>query len=203
MASAFFGEENVPTEALSVGLKAILDAREILFVATGEHKSAVVRRVVESKPDASVAASHVQSHPYANLYTDAAAASELTREKMPWLVVRDLKWDARLAKRAIIWLSSVAEKALLRLEPADFRTYGLHGLLHAFSDTDALCLRVFEDLRSSILYPDDLPSNERAILFSPHPDDECHLNGWHAGQAGAEWERGAGGLHDQWKRSCL
>ncbi len=172
VASTFYGEENVPAEALTVGLKSILDASQILFVATGEHKSRIIRRVVEAKPDASVAASQVQSHSHANLYADAAAASELTREKLPWLVVRDLRWDMRLAKRAVIWLSGAAEKALLRLEPADFRRYGLHGLLHAFPDTDALCLRVFEGLRSSILYPDDLPGGERAILFSPHPDDD-------------------------------
>ena len=172
VASVFFGEENVPTEALTVGMKSILDSREILFVATGEHKSAIVRRVVEEQPDGAVAASHVQSHTCARLYADATAASELTREKTPWLVVRDVKWDARLAKRAIIWLSGITQKALLVLEAADFRAHGLHGLLHAFPDIDALCLRVFEELRSSILYPEDLPSGERVILFSPHPDDD-------------------------------
>lgn len=172
VASAFYGEENVPLEALTVGVRTILEAKEILFIATGEHKSSIVRRVVEDPRDNDVVASHVQTHPNAALYADAAAAWQLTRERTPWLVVRDLKWDLQLARRAVIWLSGAVGKALLRLEAADFHANRLHGLLHAFPDIEALCLRVFEDLRKSICYLDGLPKKERAILFSPHPDDD-------------------------------
>ena len=170
--SAFFGEEHVPLEALTVGVRTILEAREILFIATGEHKSGIIRRVVEGKQDNKVVATHVQAHSNAALYVDTAAASELTREKTPWLVVRDLSWDLQLAKQAIVWLSNSVDKAVLRLEAEDFHANRLHGLLHAFPDIDALCLRIFEDLRRSIVYPDGLPKKERAILFSPHPDDD-------------------------------
>src|SRR4029079_6530572 len=41
-AAAFFGEENVPREALTMGVATILEAREILILATGEHKAAIV-----------------------------------------------------------------------------------------------------------------------------------------------------------------
>ena len=46
-ASDFFSEENVPTQALTMGLGTILDARKILLVALGEHKATIVREAVE------------------------------------------------------------------------------------------------------------------------------------------------------------
>jgi glucosamine-6-phosphate deaminase len=46
-ASDFFGTENVPVEALTMGVATILEAREIALLATGEHKAAIVKRSVE------------------------------------------------------------------------------------------------------------------------------------------------------------
>ena len=57
----FFGEENVPREAITMGVATILDAREILILATGEHKSAIVHRAVEGEIDHEIAATFLQS----------------------------------------------------------------------------------------------------------------------------------------------
>src|SRR6266508_2061926 len=38
-AAEFFGEDNVPREAITMGVATILEAREILILATGEHKA--------------------------------------------------------------------------------------------------------------------------------------------------------------------
>ena len=46
-AADLLGEDNVPREALTMGVASILDAREIAILATGEHKSAIVRRAVD------------------------------------------------------------------------------------------------------------------------------------------------------------
>src|SRR5690606_33048063 len=43
-AADFFGEDNVPREAITMGVATILEAREIAILATGEHKAAIVRR---------------------------------------------------------------------------------------------------------------------------------------------------------------
>src|ERR1700693_5450690 len=43
-AGDFFGEENVPTDAITMGVATIMEAREIALVATGEHKAAIIRR---------------------------------------------------------------------------------------------------------------------------------------------------------------
>src|SRR6476469_849873 len=60
-AADFFGEENVPREALTMGVASILEAREILILATGEHKAAIVRRAVEGEVDHEVAATFLQN----------------------------------------------------------------------------------------------------------------------------------------------
>src|SRR5690606_5616012 len=85
-AADFFGEENVPLEAITMGVATILEAREIALVATGEHKAVIVRRSVEGPVDSDVAATYLQRHPAATFYLDAAAAAELTRVKTPWVV---------------------------------------------------------------------------------------------------------------------
>jgi len=50
-AGDFFGEPYVPREALTMGIATILEAREIVLLATGEHKAAIVRRAVEGAVD--------------------------------------------------------------------------------------------------------------------------------------------------------
>ncbi len=170
-ASDFFGEENVPRHAITMGIGTILEAREIILMATGEHKAPVVRWAVEDPPDRQVPASFLQTHLNAAFYLDRAAASELTREKTPWLV-REVVWDKQMAKRAIIWLSEKLGKAILKLEAADFYRNHLHSLVHAYPDVDALCLEIFEDLRQRVIYPHQLFKHQRVIVFSPHPDDD-------------------------------
>src|SRR5947208_11441937 len=55
-AADFFGEDNVPREAITMGVATILQAREIALIATGEHKADVVQRAVEGEPSPDVAA---------------------------------------------------------------------------------------------------------------------------------------------------
>src|SRR5204862_603764 len=50
-AADFYGEDNVPTEAITMGVATIMEAREIALVATGEHKAAIISRAVEGEPD--------------------------------------------------------------------------------------------------------------------------------------------------------
>src|SRR6266567_220697 len=42
-AGDFFGEDNVPTEAVTMGVATIMEAKEIALVATGEHKAAIIK----------------------------------------------------------------------------------------------------------------------------------------------------------------
>ena len=165
-ASDFFEERYVPRQAITMGVGTILDARELILIATGEHKAPIVRRAVEGDPAPQVPATYLQLHPNAVVYADQAAASELTRVKTPWLV-RRVDWDAGAAKRAVIWLSRKVGKAILRLDEGDFHRHGLHSLANVRGGVDALCRRVFEDLRQRVVYADQLPRDARVVVFSP------------------------------------
>src|SRR5204863_5031514 len=101
-AADFFGEEYVPREAVTMGVATILDAREIAIIATGEHKSAIVKRAVEGDIDVEVAATFLQRHPNTTFYVDRAAGAELTRIKTPWLI-DEVHWTQDLIVRAVIW----------------------------------------------------------------------------------------------------
>jgi glucosamine-6-phosphate deaminase len=170
-ASDFFGDENVPRTAITMGVGTILDAREVILMATGEHKAPIVRRAVEEEPTRDVTASYLQHHRNAAFYVDRASAGELTRVKTPWLVM-PVEWTLPLAKRAVIWLSETLDKAILRLDAGDFFRHHLADLAHAYGSVDALTEQVFEDLRRRIADREHLPRGERIILFSPHPDDD-------------------------------
>src|SRR6266513_2203068 len=91
-AADFFGEDNVPTEAITMGVASIMEAKVIALVATGEHKAAIIKRAVEGEPDPDVAATYLQQHPNAVFYVDLAAAADLTRIRTPW-VVGEVKWN--------------------------------------------------------------------------------------------------------------
>jgi glucosamine-6-phosphate deaminase len=170
-ASDFFGEENVPQEAITMGVGTILDADEIMLLATGEHKAPIIREAVEKEPNSEVTATYLQEHGDATFYVDRAAAGNLTREQTPW-IVREVDWNAETAKRAVIWLCEKLGKSILQLEKKDFHRNHLHGLTQAFPDVDDLCSTIFDDLRRRVSYPGDLFRNERVIVFSPHPDDD-------------------------------
>ncbi|MEX0599769.1 MAG: 6-phosphogluconolactonase, partial [Rhodothermales bacterium] len=170
-ASDFFGEENVPRQALTMGVGTILEAREIILLATGEHKAPILRRAVEEEPNRRVTASYLQHHRNATIYADRSAASELTREKTPWLV-KHVEWTPMMGKRAVIWLSEKLGKAILTLEESDFYRNNLHELVYAYDHIDNLCRTVFEDLRQRVTYRDSLIKGEKVIVFSPHPDDD-------------------------------
>jgi len=167
----FFGEENVPREALTMGVATILEAREILILATGEHKAAIVRRAVEGDVDYEVAATFLQEHPKTTFYLDRAAAAALTREATPWLLGA-VEWAPGLVVRAVVWLSHQAGKAILKLTQRDYAEHRLSSLVAQFGTPGALNGLVFNALGAKIRGRSKLPRDQRVICFSPHPDDD-------------------------------
>ncbi len=170
-ASDFFGEENVPLEALTMGVDTILSAREIALIATGEHKAAVIRRAVEGEVHPDVAATYLQEHPDTTIYLDRAAAAELTRVATPWLV-GEVHWTPVLETEAVIWLSGRVGKSILRLGTKDYRDNHLSALVARSGTAGALNGRVFNTLIAKIRGRSKLPRGQRILVFSPHPDDD-------------------------------
>jgi glucosamine-6-phosphate deaminase len=170
-AADFFGEENVPREALTMGVATILEAREILILATGEHKAAIVRRAVEGDVDYEVAATFLQRHPNTTFYIDRPAAAALTREATPWLL-GGVTWTPELTVRAVVWLSQQAGKAILKLTQRDYAEHRLSALVAQHGSPGALNGLVFNALGAKIRGRSKLPRDQRVICFSPHPDDD-------------------------------
>ena len=170
-AADFFGEENVPMEAVTMGVATILEAREIVILATGEHKAPIVRRAVEGAVDVEVAATFLQEHPSTTFYLDRAAAADLTRVATPWLV-DEVDWTVELAVRAVIWLSERTRKAILKLTHSDYAQGQLSSLVARHGSAGAVNGLVFNALGGKIRGRSKLPRGERIICFSPHPDDD-------------------------------
>lgn len=169
--SDFFGEQNVPTQAITMGLGTILEARKILLLAMGEHKAPVIKELCEGPITERIPASHLQDHPDATILVDQAAGNELTCCKTPWLV-SDVDWDDQLIKRAVLWLCDQSKKALLKLDDNDFRNHNLHGLLRHYGPGSRIAHRVFRSMMKTIDYHPAGKQKKRIICFSPHPDDD-------------------------------
>jgi glucosamine-6-phosphate deaminase len=170
-AADFFGEDNVPREAITVGVATILDAREIALIATGEHKAAIVRRAVEGDVSPEVAASYLQRHPAATVYLDVAAAADLTRIATPWLL-QAVEWTPEMAERAVVWLAERTGKAILKLTARDYTENQLSPLLALHGQAGPLNGEVFNRLREKVRGRARLPRGRRVLVFSPHPDDD-------------------------------
>jgi len=170
-AADFFGENNVPREAITMGVATILGAREIAILATGEHKSAIVRRAVEGEIDREVAATFLQRHASTTFYVDRAAAAELTRVATPWLV-DEVTWTSDLAVRAVTWLALQTGTAILKLTQADYANHQLSSLVARYGSPGAANGEVFNNLGAKIRGKSKLPRGKRVICFSPHPDDD-------------------------------
>src|SRR5438477_991368 len=174
-ASGFYGEENVPHQALTMGVGTILEARKIVIMAFGEHKAAIVARAVEGPMTDAIAASFLQQHPDTTFILDEAAAGHMTAFLRPW-AVGPVDWTPQLIRRAVIWLSLKVGKALLKLDDDDFREHELYELLREFGPAENLGRRVFTDRLATIcdepLGPVAEGGPKTALIFSPHPDDD-------------------------------
>ncbi|SEJ13846.1 glucosamine-6-phosphate deaminase [Cyclobacterium xiamenense] len=69
--------EEVPTEAVTMGIQTIMEARQIVLLAYGSKKAATIRDAVRRPVTENVPASVLQHHPDVALYLDEEAAALL------------------------------------------------------------------------------------------------------------------------------
>lgn len=170
-ASGFFGEENVPHRAITMGVGTILDAKKIVLMAFGEHKARIVQRSVEGPISDHVAASFLQQHNDATFLLDESGAGELAAFKHPW-TIGPVTWTPPLIRKAIIWLSLKVEKGLLKLSDDDFRDNELYELLREHGPASRLGRRVFDEMMGTICTHPAGTTPQTCLIFSPHPDDD-------------------------------
>lgn len=197
-AGDFGGEENTPRYAITMGVRTILEARRIVLMAWGQHKSEIVRAAIEGPVTPQVTASFLQEHDQVQFVVDRAAAGALARFRTPWLLGalgdQGLEWDPAMMRRAIIWLSKLRRKAVLKLTDDDYNEAGLQDLLRIQGSAYEVNLAGFYQLQHTITgwpggrdprrtKPGDAPVRplrspsagvfpKRILVLSPHPDDD-------------------------------
>ena len=69
--------EEVPKEAITMGIKNILDAKQVFLIATGANKADAIYKMVKEDANISCPASALQEHDDCYVFLDADAASKL------------------------------------------------------------------------------------------------------------------------------
>ena len=181
----FLGEPNVPRHAITMGVGTILAARKIVLLAWGEAKARVVSQAVEGAPVDTLPASFLQGHPDVSFLLDEAAASELTRNKHPWLV-GSVKWTPSLTRRAVTWLSLTVNRPVLKLLDEHYGEHGMADLLTEQGPAYDLNIRIFNEMQHTVTgWPggkpgaDDTnrperaePPRKRVLVLAPEPSDD-------------------------------
>ncbi len=93
--AAMFGgdPDKVPKRALTMGVGTILDARELLLLATGGAKASILAKAVEGPITAMISASAIQLHRNCKVIIDEDAARELKeRDYYDWIFQNEPEW---------------------------------------------------------------------------------------------------------------
>jgi glucosamine-6-phosphate deaminase len=181
--SRFFRRlENVPYYAITMGLGTIMEAKQIVLLAFGDSKSSSVKEALEGPVNNLVPASILQRHPHLTVVVDEGAGSKLRRLSSPWLV-KQVEWSKELSKlkhekknnieNAVVWLSTKTGKPISELTLSDYRNNHLSGLAKKYENhVSSVGEQVLGRLDSRIVSKQELPSNKKIMVLSPHPDDD-------------------------------
>ena len=181
----FGGIENVPNTAITMGVRTIFNSKRIIVMAWGIHKSLIIKKSVEGEVTSLIPASYLQNHKNTTLVLDNESASELIKSKTPWLV-DTCDWNDVMKRKAVVWLSGITGKSILKLTDEDYNKNGLSDLLALEGSSYELNIKMFNHFQNTITgWPggkanaDDAtrperksPNPKRVIIFSPHPDDD-------------------------------
>lgn len=184
-AATFSSTDNVPAGIITMGISTMLKARNVILMAWGDEKAAIMKETIEGKISVGAPSTYLQIHQNAKAVVDLSAAYSLTRISHPWLVT-SCEWDNKLIRRAIVWLCQKTGKPILKLTNKDYSEHGLGELLALYGSAYNVNIKIFNDIQHTITgWPggkpnaDDTDRPERAtpypkrvLIFSPHPDDD-------------------------------
>ena len=110
----FAGIENLPTTAITMGIRTIRKSKRVVLMAWGNNKSLVVSKAIEGEIDSNIPASFLQKHKNATFVLDKSASEELTRVKTQWRTGQ-ANWNEELKAKAVAWLCEKTKKSVLNL----------------------------------------------------------------------------------------
>ena len=180
----FHDLNKVPKLAITVGISSIMKAKKIVLLAWGD-KASIVAKSIEGDVTEQIPASVLQNHDDCTFVIDEMAASDLTRNKAPWLTGSN-EWTPQIIKRAVISLALKLGKTVLSLTADDYKENSLSDLLVLKESVYDINLQVFYMLRDTITgwpggkpnavipaHPErSAPHPKKVLIFSPHPDDD-------------------------------
>ena len=73
-----FGAEEMPRKALSMGIASILEAKELVLLATGKSKADAIKYLMNHHDDESCPVTFLKGHPHFTLVLDPDAASKIS-----------------------------------------------------------------------------------------------------------------------------
>ncbi|WP_207534498.1 glucosamine-6-phosphate deaminase [Desertivirga arenae] len=181
----FGGKAYVPTKAVTMGIGTIFKAKEIILMAWSGKKASIIKKAVEGEISSEVPATYLQLSDNVEFVLDQEAAADLTRFNTPWLV-KDVQWDEKTIKKAVIWLAKTLGKPILKLTEEDYNNNGMAQIVTEMGPAYDVNIRIFNCIQHTITgWPggkpnaDDSqrperrnPAKKRVLLFSPHPDDD-------------------------------
>ncbi|SEA92426.1 glucosamine-6-phosphate deaminase [Flavobacterium gillisiae] len=181
----FSGLSNTPRTAITLGVKKIMEAKQVILMAWGEGKAKIIKESVEGTVTNQIPASFLQEHNNAVFILDKEASSKLSRINTPWLVEK-IVWTDKLIRKAVLGLALSLEKPILMLTDADYIENGMSDLLADSGPAYDINIDIFNKLQHTITgWPggkpnaDDSdrperaePARKRVLIFSPHPDDD-------------------------------
>ena len=184
-AKSFQGIENVPREAITMGIQTILSAKRIILMAWGSNKASILKKAIEGEITSLIPTSYLQHHKNTTLVLDNESSLELTRIKTPWLV-GTYEWNIENSAKAVVWLCEKKNKSILKLTDSDYKENGMVDLLNISGSSYDLNINMFNKLQHTITgWPGGKPNSDdskrperssphpkRVIIFSPHPDDD-------------------------------
>jgi len=184
-ASGFFGVENVPRRAITMGVGTIMKSDRIFIMAWGEGKAGIVSKTIEGEITTQIPATFLQKHSNVEFLLDDASSAKLTRTMTPWLL-GPIEWNDYMLKKAVVWLSLYLEKPILKLTDEDYSEHGMNDVITDIGKAYDVNIRIFNKIQHTITgWPggkpnaDDThrperkePAKKRVLIFSPHPDDD-------------------------------
>lgn len=171
-AGDFFGQDNVPVRAITMGIGTIFSAKKILLLANGAKKASIVHEALEGKITSKVPASLLREHPGVSVLLDKQAAAELTEYARPWLAPNADFHNLTLRRKALVAASTELDKPLSKLNANDLQQVRLSALVHQMPSLEAAVQEVERDLKMRLDDSRFIPQNSNILCLSPHPDDD-------------------------------
>jgi glucosamine-6-phosphate deaminase len=171
-AADFFGIENVPVRAITMGMGTILDARRIVLMATGTHKAPIVREAMEDKITSKVPASLLRRHDNVQWFLDEAAASDLVEYSRPWRAANADFSDEKLLRRTLLTVSHTTHKPLAQLSAMTCKKLEPRDWCMKVPSLSAALATGGGRLRARLDDEKHLPQGQSVFCLSPHPDDD-------------------------------